>query len=224
MTELAEQAQTQANERPDGLPENFKSVDALVTSYRQSQRKITELAREKSELEQMIASSETPDPADETFWQYGADPYGQGVDEQPDELVANQIHPAQLAALAQQAVTDTVIGPRVAGLVAAAEQMLQADYPGYPAQREQVAAMLQQNPHLIDHAVGTGNAAELAGILANAYQSVEAQSGPSTQELMRTMKINAQSATGAGGRPQALTDAAQRWQEIAGASDGKLNL
>jgi predicted nuclease with TOPRIM domain len=43
-----------ATERPEWLPSNFKSPEDLARSYTESQRKIHELAGEKSELLRVI--------------------------------------------------------------------------------------------------------------------------------------------------------------------------
>jgi hypothetical protein len=51
---MADELETQQEERPDWLPENFRSPEALVESYKEAQRALTALQEENKQREQAI--------------------------------------------------------------------------------------------------------------------------------------------------------------------------
>src|SRR5574338_125029 len=56
MADPATENQTEQEERPSWLPENFKSPEDLATSYKEAQRKISEQGERMSEMERELAS------------------------------------------------------------------------------------------------------------------------------------------------------------------------
>lgn len=222
MRDMAEQADASdqswvpENYRRDSLEETTK---VLLKSQKEAQRAMTEamtarrdLERRNAELEAALIAQVEPQMYEQSA--YDESMYVQPSYEQP------QIDPRQIADIAAQAVQAKLVEPQAAAFVASAEQIA-SQVPGYSENRESVMAAVQANPGLVYGALATGDPAQLAGALANVHQSL---AGPSQAEVMRTMKIQAQSAMGAGGRTLGVTDGEQRWHEIATANDGKLGL
>jgi DNA repair exonuclease SbcCD ATPase subunit len=232
MQELAEQARANL----DWLPENFRrdsleeSARVLLKSQTQAHARLTQATQAHREAEERIAELAARNEELEAALTapYGVDDaqvYAEGYDEPYDAAtprVDARALLAQSAAHAQQAVTDAIVGPRVEAAYAQAEQLVTSQIPDFHNHREKIATEIAANPAWIERAAATGDPAELAGALANVYSAVATQDR--LPDLMRTMKINAQSATGAGGRPAPVSDGEQRWQEIAAATNKGLGL
>lgn len=191
-----------------------ETARVLLESQKHAQRKITELAMRNSELEAALtAQAETQS--------YEQPVYDQYAYEQP-AYAPPQFDARQVAAMASQVVQEKLLTPHAAELAYQAEQLVASQVPEYAANRDKVFEAVQRDPSLLASAVATGDAREIAGALANVHQSL-ATSGVSP-DLMRTMKMQAQTVTGAGGRALGVTDGEQRWQEIRNADNGKLGL
>jgi hypothetical protein len=220
MRDLAEQS---ANDGVDWIPSNFKretveeSARAVLESYKEAQRKVTALGMRNSELEAALTAqleAPEPDPYD------GQELYEQGTyDDQP---VPSHIDVRQAAAAAQQAVMEAVARPQAEAIVAEAERLVAASIPNYAQDRDQVMSALQANPAPIMDALATGNPTQIAVAIAQAHESLATDRV--SPDLMRKMKLGAQSAVGTGGRSLGVTDEEARWQEISGANTGKLGL
>ena len=222
-------------DRPDWLPDNFKSPEDLAASYRESQRKITEEATARRNLEQLVAQQQAQLEAVQ------AQQAQQQQDEQPwDEWYAQDPIATQKA-VAEQAARDAVAqyaqqSQQQAQPIAAAQAEIIATY-AYkqledrygtlsPEKQDQMRQTIAEHPHLLpEDAVYSPQ--KLVSALDMVYRLTgpdEAAAAQTQQDLMRTMKVQAQSASGATGRPSPADDAEQRWQEIANAQTGKLGL
>ena len=217
MRDLAEQSDSSSD--LSWIPQHLRrdtiedTTRLLLDVQKEAQRKITEQAERVRELEQaLIAQYEDPTYEQPVYDQFA-----------PEQLAyaPPQVDPRQLAAMASQVVQEKLLTPRAAALADEAEQIVVSQIPAYAVDREKVLEAVQRNPSLISAAVDTGDARQIAGALASVHQSL---AGPSQVELMRTMKIQAQTAVGAGGRTFGVSDGEQRWQEISNANTGKLGL
>lgn len=225
-------------ERPEWLPENFESPEELAKSYVEAQRKITEtsqtLAEERRAREALEESVQAlsaqfeaqtrPDPNQVySQWQdlYEQDPIGTMA--QIAQATAQQILQQQ-AQQGQQPAAD----PSVIAFIA--DQTMGQSHDDWGQYKEKVGELIASNPLFQRDELWTDP--QLASsTMDSAYQMVKAQdvlSGNAvTQQQLadtRAMKLQAQTASGAGGRPPAEDDWAKRWQEIQNASSGKLGL
>lgn len=216
-------------ERPEWLPENFESPEALARSYTEAQRKITEQAQQLRGLEDSINSltaqqeqwfeaQSRPDPNDvRAQWL-------QAIEDDPvtamyniAQTAAQQVHQQY----AEQSQNQPGIKPEdFAAFVA--EQSLSAKYQDFsdPSVRSKISEVIQNDP--LYHQDNLWVNPDLAThALDRAYQTVKAQellSGASVAQQQaadtRAMKLAAQSAVGASGRPDAPAADAEEWARI----------
>lgn len=229
----------EGEDRPAWLPENFSTGEDLANSYREAQRKITEEATARRSLENVVADLQAQQQATLEQFQQSQQPA-----EDPNEWytafeqdpIATQRALAEQAAAAavqayaaQQTKQSQPIQESQAEIVAslAYQQLEQARGPISEELRNEMHSIAQEYPHLIPQDVQSPQrlAASLNLLAELAEKKLGPQDpGPTQADLMRTMKVNAQSATGAGGRPQPADDHATRWQEIVNATTGSLGL
>jgi hypothetical protein len=235
-----EQADNSEETRPEWLPENFKEPEALVESYKEAQRKITELTNQvkvrdentqslAERLEQLEAQAAQSQQSQQQYDLYAA--YDQAY-EQGDTRAMLQINAQIAAAAAQQAVQQ--VQPQQQGpstgqseiVASLAEQAVSQKYDDWDEYKPKVLDVLRQRPGLLsDEAVSSPKG--LADALDDAYRIAKFEdyrSGAAQQqqaaELQRQAKLNAQTMQGAGGRPSSPDEAAQRWKEISSAQVG----
>lgn len=222
-------------ERPEWLPENFESPEALLASYKESQRKITELSQSNkgledsiqslsSQFEEFTAAQSRPDPNQVySQWQdlYEQDPIGTMA--QIAQATATQVLQQQSAGQQQPTATPDVVA-------FIADQTMNQQYEDWGGYKEKVAEVIAQNPLFQRDELWT-NPQAASQALDSAYQMVKAQdvlSGEYAQQKQqadaRAMKLAAQTAQGAGGRIPAEDDFEKRWQEIQNAETGKLGI
>jgi hypothetical protein len=221
-------------DRPEWLPENFKTPEDLASSYRESQRKITEETTARRNLEQLVASQQAqieqiqaaqaqPEPDQNDWYQaYEQDPIA------TQRALAEQAARDAVAAYAQQAQPQTqqVQGSQAEIVASLAYNALEDRYGKLTdEQRNEMARVATERPYLIP-ADAVASPQKLADALDVVYQLAVPNPSPATsqEDLMRTMKLQAQSANGAGGHLSPADEAQQRWQEITNASTGKLGL
>lgn len=225
-------------QRPDWLPENFTSPEALVTSYNEAQNKIREQGTRLNAVEQNFAELSSQF---EQSQQQAAQPAQQQYDPNSDPLLAQfetamengdyrtvaaiqqhwtqqtAIHTAQQLAQQNRPAEGTVT-PDVAAFIA--DKNLEATYPDWNEVKSQVGDIIRENP-LFDRDELWSNPARATHALTEAYKLAkanEALSGnadqPDMAQLQRTMKLNAQTAVGAGGRPEQIPDDKAAWDRI----------
>lgn len=226
----------EGEDRPEWLPENFKTPEDLASSYRESQRKITEEATARRNLEQLVASQQAQleqiqaqqaqqPEADQNDWYtaFEADPITtqralaeQTFDQKFSEWQKSQQQQAQVNAASQTEITASL------AFKALEDQVGQLS----EETRQEMAQLIASRPHLIPQ-----DAFYSPQKLTEAYTDVykltgtdKTPPGQSQEDLRRTMKLQAQSANGAGGHLSPADENQQRWQEIANASTGKLGL
>lgn len=219
-------AEEQGNpERPEWLPENFKSPEDLAKSYAESQRKITELANEKKGLEESVqslaaqfeeftAAQNRPDP--NQIYSQWEDRYNQDPISTMAEIAAataNQILQQQAQQNQQPAASPDVVA-------FIADQTMAQKAEDWGAYREKVGELVAQNP-LFQRDELWASPQSAAQALESAYQMVKAQDVLSGNEIAqqqaadtRAMKLGAQSAVGASGRPPAPSSDAEEWARI----------
>jgi hypothetical protein len=224
-------------ERPEWLPENFKSPEALVDSYKELQgastRTSQQLAEERQAREALEEAVQTlsaqfeaqnrPDPNQVySQWQelFDNDPIGTMAQ------IAQATTQNLLQAQAQQPSPSAT--PDVVAFIA--DQTMGQSREDWHDYKEKVGELIAENPLFQRDELWTSPQAA-AQALDSAYQMVKAQDVLSGNAVVqqqaadtRAMKLGAQSASGASGRSPAPDDNEQRWQEIMNAQSGKLGL
>lgn len=222
-------------DRPDWLPENFKTPEDLASSYRESQRKITEEATARRNLEQLVASqqaqieqiqaAQTQQPEPEPAWDewYAQDPIA------TQKALAEQIFNERIGQLqaSQQQQTQATQGSQAEITASLAYKALE-DQVGQLSEetRQEMAQIIQSRPHLIPQDAYY-SPQKLSEAYTDVYKLTSTDKNPPAQnaaDLQRAMKLQAQTATGAGGHLSTADEAQQRWQEIQNASTGTLGL
>lgn len=222
-------------DRPEWLPENFKTPEDLASSYKESQRKITEEATARRNLEQLVASQQAqidqhqaaqtqqPEP-DQNEWYaaYEADPIA------TQRALAEQAARDAVAEYASQTqpTTQAVQGSQAEIVAGLAYRELEDRHGKLTdEQRNEMARVATEYPHLIPPDSVT-SPQRLAAALDIVYKLAVPNPDPQTSsaDLQRTMKLQAQTATGAGGHLSTADEDAQRWQEITNAKTGTLGL
>jgi hypothetical protein len=221
-----------AEERPDWLPENFNSPEDLVKSYQEAQRKITEETSARKALEQNFSSlSEQVEALQQQSQQPQVDPYAQ----QQQLAEAYETDPiGTMAWLAQQSAQQAVqqyaqtaqqqfqptIEAQMQNNARFAGSEMQAKYDDYDHYFPKIQEAIMQDPDLLPE-TALQSVATTQAKLERIYKMVKADDviagtvpQQSQADLMRTMKLNAQSADGAGGRPGSPDAGEQRWKEI----------
>ena len=162
------QADNQDEQRPDWLPERFKSPEELARSYAEAERRITELGQEKSTLEQSV--NELADQF-EAFQQQAqpqqqydpnADPFLAGYEqamETGDYRTALAYQSQIMQAAVQQGINQFAqaqqaqVGPQIEAqyntVAALADQALGQKYEDWGEYKGKIAEAIQQSPHLV---------------------------------------------------------------------------
>lgn len=224
------------DDRPEWLPENFKTPEDLASSYRESQRKITEeatksrnleqiVAQQQAQIEQIQAAQAQQPEADPNEWYtaFEADPIAtqkalaeQTYDQRFAKWQESQQQQAQVTQASNAEITASL------AFKALEDQVGQLS----DETRQEMAQIINARPHLIPQ-----DAYYSPQKLQEAYTDVykltstdKTPPGQSPEELRRTMKLQAQSANGAGGHLSTVDEQQQRWQEIQNAPSDKLGL
>lgn len=225
------------NQRPEWLPENFDSPEALARSYSEAQRKITELAQEKKGLEESIT---TLSQQFEEWTAQQSRPDPNQVYSQWEELIANDPVTAQFQiaqTVAQQTVQEILKQQQapqqqfsMEDLTEFAAERVAREHPDFQELRPLIAEELSQNP-LFNREDLYANLQTTAQAFETAYNLVKARQYASGADLAqqqladtRAMKLAAQSAAGTSGRTPSPDDYQQRWQEIMNAPSDRLGL
>lgn len=222
-------------ERPDWLPEKFKSVDAFVAAYGEAERRITEQGQQlaaqnetlstfSQQLEELSAASRTPqaDPSQvNNQWQelYENDPIGtmvllnQQLAQQNAEVLRQEIR--ALAGSTQDSSTETT-----ALLV---NRTMHEKYADFDELKDDIAAEIENNLLLRDDDLYKAYPTAIAA-LEQAYRNVKTALPPEHQHSLNNererMKLEAQGLTGAGGRPPAEDEGREAWARIKNAGYG----
>lgn len=229
-----ESGNPESEERPEWLPSNFKRPEDLAASYKEAERKINEetaarrnleqiLAQQQAELEQARVQAQQPE-ADPNEWYtaFEADPIA------TQKALAEQTFDQKFAQwqASQQQQSQAVQGSQAEIVAGLAYRELEDRHGKLTDdQRNEMARVATEYPHLIPPDSVT-SPQKLAAALDIVYKLAVPTPDPQTNaaDLQRAMKLNAQTATGAGGHLSTADENAQRWQEIQNASTGKLGL
>lgn len=227
--------------RPEWLPENFESPEALAKSYRELQGRFTQESQARaalednyaeivSRLDEMTAAQAQPaqqqDPNLQA--QYLAEQFGV----EPEYLNAAAMIAQQAAMQAVQQATQQFQPQQQSQLQAQREialrlagDTLSATYPDWEQKVGKVQEVLEANPDFIreEDYLNIGRLADRIGSvykqvsydeLVNGVSGDQAAGQPDVSALAARMKLNAQTATGASGRPDPVSDAAAAWDAI----------
>lgn len=229
----AQQQDGNQQERPEWLPDNFKTPEDLVKSYGELRAEFNQtkqsLHAQQDQLEQFIAQQEEKDRGqDGDFLQQSQDQIYAAYEQNPVETMAWLAKNAAEAAIAQQAKNnqpDRALQQTQAELAGEyAERQVTVRYSDWPEYREQVAAEITANPDLYPEEIfQTPSGIEKA--LVRAYQTVRFGAAEKTAETtgatleqqlasQRLAKQQAQTLSGAAGRPTPTDSWEDRWEEI----------
>lgn len=206
--------------RPEWLPDNFKSPEDLVTSYRELQGTFTQRSQELSEIKGTLAElqqyneqanqPEPADPAEAWAEQTGLDPETIRAVAQVADYVAKQ----NLTAYQQQAQQQ--LAPQVETqshlLAYQADQIVSSRHDDWDDYKGKVSAAVQADPDLIPQSAFS-TPGKTADALDRVYKLVKAEEGYNQQQEAgsladqgRQNKLNAQTMPGAAGRPATQED------------------
>ena len=219
----------------DWVPEKFRSnpqelakaYENLEREYHNSRQQVKGLEDSISTLstqfEEFVSTQNQPDPDEiRAQWEqaYETDPWStiQTVAQQTAEAVRKEFAAAQQ----QPAITPDVVA-------FIADQNMTQTHEDWGDFKTKVAELVNADPLFANDQLWT-NPALATSALDRAYKMVKAESVLSGDEIVqrqladtRQMKLAAQSATGAAGRPDSPDANANRWQEIVNAPTGKLD-
>lgn len=213
-------------DRPDWLPEKFKTPEALASAYLSAVQKITEQGQELS----MLRSAHT---ALEEFAALEA----AALDQPEQDLEPEQSLPAPLETIAALAAQTQAHSPRPGALdrikatlpqgpnlvqhtIEQAEEVVARQLPDWNEARPAVAALFQNDPKWqtrADEAAASGNVANLVEVLSDAAWT--ATTGrPVTERpaigASRSMRLAAQLPQGGGGQPPRMAPEEEAWERI----------
>jgi len=225
LAQMQAAAELANGERPAWLPDQYDSGEQLAASYAHAQRKITEQGQELAELRahqaqlleqfaefQEAALYEAPDLADHAVFDEQSKNHLIGVAAAADRHALAKLGELGLVDPVQVQVQD------VAGqFLAAVDQVLTAQLPGWANRSEAAYTALQTNPVLANEfnaKFGVGDVSGAAATLANTYATLAARDNAHPQLDVHGMKVMAQTASGAGNRMSSPTSDTQEWESI----------
>ena len=225
----ADNQEADANARPEGLPDNFKDVQALASSYQELQRKLTEEAQNRSAIEQNYSDlaaqfteyqTAQPDPNDvrsqiESMWE-----------NDPLAAVAYLVQQGVQQGLKQtEKRSEEILNPALQTqyqiIAAHADQAMSNAHEDWQGQySEKVADAIREKPWLLpEQALNSPQAT--TQVLESLYKMVKADDiiSGNTQavaqsEQDRQRKLAAQSAQGSGGRQPTADEQQAEWERV----------
>ena len=235
MAEDPVEGQSEEASRPDWLPEKFKTEEAFAESYTQLERRLTEEANQRAayesgyaelaaEVEQLRSQPQT-DPEVARNW------LEEQYEQNPIQTVASIADQAAKNALAQfQQQFQQQQNPYQDGQYKTAAAL--ADYeltrlePEWETRRDEVSALIQQNPHFVPEA-HLSDPIALRDDLLQVFKlarsndlATRVEAAEQRAAELEHMKLNAQTMTGSMGRPMAPDAAKAEWEAIRNAKPG----
>jgi hypothetical protein len=229
------QGQEQEEQRPEWLPDNFKSPEALAQSYREAERKLHEQA------EQLKAVQERAAQADEYERYYqqqqdaqrAGDPRERFIElwEDPDRQPELVIHMAErINQLEQQVSQSAQRGPDPVTTEIAAElaqNAVRAQHEDWDTYADEIAQVVQANPHYLG-VTEQSTPKQIAEGLDSVYwmvkgrsqSTVQADAAQQQQSAQSAARQQAQTLSGQGTRPPTLSDDEQYWDRVRAAESG----
>lgn len=129
--------------------------------------------------------------------------------EEPDELVAATHRPPRRVPLAMRQAPVTLDQQ---ALAAQGISLVARNIPDWDKYAERTLSSARENPVAFARALGTGDPEQVALALGSAYAATK------NSDSNRQMKMQAQSAVGASGRPSALPADVAEWNAIVAAA------
>lgn len=225
-------------ERPEWLPENFKSPEDLAASYKEAERKIHELAAKAKEADTLAEQNrqwqEWAQQQEHTARQQNTgDPRQQFMEvwDDPDRQPELVLHMAQqLADLQQQVQQGQQRGPDPVLTEVTAElafNKARAEHPDWDDYHDQIAEIVQQNPHILGNAEQTtptqfAKGLDLAYSIAKgqALANAGGQAVNDAAEAARLAKQQAQTMSGQSARPATQSPDEEYWARVRAAASG----
>jgi hypothetical protein len=229
---------------PEWVPEKFRSnPEEFASAYTNLEKEFharnQQLKAQEASINELSAQFEAlTQQQQQPTYDPNQDPYvaqfEQAMD-QGDWRTAMAIQDQRNVAIAQQTAQQIVQQqqgqqPNYQALVGAqARQAIEAKYPDFEEYREDVIERITENGWIANPEV-MNDPAKLTAVFETGYKLAKAdklfEAGITTAdqqaEASRQMKLNAQTASGAGGRP--ASEGPSLWDEIASATTTKLGL
>lgn len=234
---MADDPQIQADqpeqpERPDWLPDNFKTPEDLAKSYGELQNEFRQtreqLKAQQAQLEEYLAAQEQQQPQqpevpfDQLEAAYQENPLGTMA------WLAQQAAQAALgnAARQQQEQYAPHLETQNHLLAYAAEQMLAQQHDDWDEYKTRVGDMIQQDQGLLPESALSSPEAT-ARALDRVYKIVKAEDvmaqaqnlGQSQADQLRQQKMQAQTIAGVAGRPDAPSDDEEHFARLMAAAN-----
>lgn len=223
-----------SDERPEWLPEKFKSPEDLARSYAEAENKIREqgaqlnamnenfatLSEQLEELQATQQSYQQPQPQ-QSDWNamYEENPVGTMA------LLAQQMADAKIREFQQQfsQQLQPTNDAQSEIVLSYADAQARALHPDWDEIKDEVADFIKSDPTLPDDNDPRWNSPQfIAAVYDRSARLVKASKPVDpTQQSARDMKLAAQGLTAGGsGRPDPANDAAEAWDRIRGAGGG----
>jgi hypothetical protein len=233
------------DDRPSWLPANFHTPEDLAKSYGEAQRLITkqgtenrDLREQNAQLAELIAQYEAmvppvglPEPEETYGWDepdtFVPQPQPRTMDQLVQQAVGNPaaqqavaaaVDSPAMQAIAQNALASALNQEQESAVVAEGWAKAIGAVPEIAGKTSEIAAMLHNDPSM-EAAVRAGSPLAVAGAIGEAYKVLASQEA--LPALRHQMKLQAQTASGATGRPAPAGP--DRWNEIKNATGGKLD-
>lgn len=228
--QVAEQNNPEAEDsaRPEWLPENFNTPEDFVKSYKEIEGARTRDRQEFAELKSQLAEFKQaweqqtaptpPDPTEQWSEQTGLDPETIRAVAQVADYVAKQ----NLTQYQQQAQSQTQAQAEQQNhlLAYTADQIVRGRNDDWNDYKDKVGAAIAEDPDLLPASAFSSPEAT-AKALERVYKLVKAddvynqiQSGTHSVDQGRQNKLNAQTMSGATGRPGETTDDDQWFERL----------
>ena len=220
--------------RPEWLPENFKDEQAFAASYKEAERKMHEATTRAKELEEQNRQwQEWAQTQEQAARQPATDPRAQLYEmwEDPDRQPELVLHLAQQLADVQQQLAQTQTrGPDPVLTEVTAElafNKARAEHPDWDDDPDQIAEIVQENPHILGNAEQT-TPAQFAKGLDLAYSIAKGRALATNQgqavndaaEAARLAKQQAQTMSGQSARPATQSADEEYWARVRAADSG----
>ena len=224
----AQQQEENRDERPDWLPDNFKSPEDLASSYKELQGEFTRtrqqmkeqqeawedfLVQQQQAQEQAQFQQQLPSIQEQLYADYEQDPVattGRLVQAAVAQAFQQYAQPDPRSVEAQSQVYGEL-----------ATQKLQAQYSDWNDYKDKISDEIRANPELYPESLFT-TPQGIQKALDRAYKAAKLDTlASSTEETIeeqiarqRAAKLQAQTLSGAAGRPPAQDQWEQRWEQI----------
>lgn len=233
--ELTPETPAEEPERPEWLPENFESPEALAAAYKESQRAIHERSQRIKDLE---GAEQRAQEWEE--WARAQQQQQQGPQDDPRERLAEiLLDPdrqadlvlsmvSEINDLKQQVARTGQPDPALNEISAElAQEAMRSKFPDWDEYAQQVSEVVNENPRILG-LTEESRLSDLKSGLESVFYMVRGRSALAAQQetseqaaaQQQATRQAAQTMSGAGVRPATLSDDEQYWDRVRSAQSG----